>query len=147
MKKIASLIIVFFALVAVNLALNALQTNTPLSSALAQPRFTPAAPEGDVQHSCTSGDPVAIRRGGLRRRSPSTAMRLRSLTAEELTAQQAAQVLRQSGVQFQGPGPRVGATGLVSPQSPSEACQDDAGKPPNGCIREWRWNRHSRFLD
>jgi hypothetical protein len=46
-----------------------------------------------------------------------------------LTAQQAAQVLRQGGLQFQGPGPRVDATELVSPQSPSESCQDMLANP------------------
>jgi len=128
MKKIASLIIVVLALVAVNLAWIAVLTNTPLSSALAQPRFTPAAPEGAVQsviHQEASLPSVAAASV----QSPSTAMRLRSLAVEDLEAQPAAQVVRQGGVQFQGPGPRVGATELVSPQAPSETCQDMLANP------------------
>lgn len=128
MKKITSLIIVVFALVAVNLAWIALLTNAPLSLALAQPRFTPAAPEGDVQ-SVVHRESPSPSAAATWAQSPSTAMRLRSLTAEELTAQQAAQVLRQGGLRFQGPGPRVGATELVSPQAPSETCQDMLANP------------------
>ncbi len=128
MKKIASLIIVVLALVAVNLAWIAVLTNTPLSLALAQPRFTPAAPEGVVQsviHQEASLPSVAAASV----QSPAMAMRLRSLTAKELEAQPAAQVVRQGGLQFQGPGPRTSATELVSPQAPSETCQDMLANP------------------
>ena len=123
MKKTTSFIIFVSALVAVNLAWIALLSNTPLSLALAQPRFTPAAPEGDVQsvvHQESPSPSVAVASA----QSPSTAMRLRSLTADELKAQPAAQVLRQDGLRFPSPSPRVGATELVSPQAPSETCQD-----------------------
>ena len=99
MKKIISLIIVVLALVAVNLAWIALLTNTPLSLALAQPKFTPAAPEGDVQsivHQEDLSPSVAVASA----QSPTIGNRLRSLTADELTAQQTAQVLSQSGLRF-----------------------------------------------
>ena len=128
MKKIISLIIVVLALVAVNLAWIALLTNTPLSLALAQPKFTPAAPEGNVQsivHQEDLSPSVAVASA----QSPTIGNRLRSLTADELTAQQTAQVLSQSGLRFQGPGPRVGAAKLVSPQAPSETCQDMLANP------------------
>ena len=128
MKKIASLIIVVLALVAVGLALNAPLTNMALSAALAQPRFTPSVPEGDVQSVVHQEalSPFVMQASA---QSPTTGIRLHSLTTDELTAQQAALVLSQSGLRFQSPNPRVGATGLVSPQASSETCQDMLANP------------------
>ncbi len=128
MKKIASLIIVFFALVAVNLAWNALQTNTPLSSALAQPRFTPAAPV-EVQ-STVSQLPSSLAMPDVAERAQWEVVAVDQETQDDIHAGRMltlAQAMREAGNRF--PMINTGTSTSSSPQSTSEACMTMLANP------------------